>query len=64
MIVIQTDHKNNIRVTDSFARGCNGKKINVRDYIFNQKDIISSYGILRGTGNLFKKSKNFYIGST
>lgn len=26
MIVLQTNHKNNIVVTDCFAKGCNGKK--------------------------------------
>jgi hypothetical protein len=60
MIVLQTNHKNNIVVTDCFAKGCNGKKINVRDYDFCETDTISSYGILRGTGNFFKQSKNFY----
>ena len=60
MIVLQTDHRNNIRITDHFAKGCNGTKVNVRDYIFNKNDTISSYGILRGTGKIFKKSNNFY----
>ncbi|MDB4860175.1 hypothetical protein OAI01_01290 [Alphaproteobacteria bacterium] len=60
MIVLQTNHKNNIVVTDSFAKGCNGNIVNVRDYTFSEADIISSYGILRGTGNFFKKSKNYY----
>ena len=60
MIVLQTNHKNNIIITDSFAIGCKGEKINVRDYVFKETDTLSSYGILRGTGNFFKKSKNFY----
>ena len=60
MIVLQTNHKNNIIITDSFAMGCKAEKINVRDYVFKENDTLSSYGILRGTGNLLKKSKNFY----
>jgi len=60
MIVLQTDYLSNIRVTDHFAKGCNGKKINVRDYVYNENDTVSSYGILRGTGKILKKSKNFY----
>ena len=60
MIVLQTNHKNNIKITDSFAAGCMGKKINVKDYVFNDNHTVSSYGILRGTGSVFKKSKNFY----
>ncbi len=60
MIVLQTNHITNITITNSFANGCNGHKINISNYIHNDKDIIASYGILRGTGELFKKSKNFY----
>ena len=60
MIVLQTNHQNNIKITDHFAKGCNGNIINVKDYVFNEADTVSSYGILRGTGSIFKKSKNFY----
>ena len=60
MIVLQTNHSINITVTNSFAKGCGGKKTNISDYIHDNEDIIASYGILRGTGELFKKSKNFY----
>lgn len=60
MIVLQTNHSINITVTNSFAKGCGGKKTNISDYIYDNEDIIASYGILRGTGELFKKSKNFY----
>ena len=60
MIVLQTSHHTNTKVTFHFAKGCNGNIININDYIFNDKEIIASYGILRGTGEIFKKSKNFY----
>ena len=60
MIVLQTDHINNKRITNHFAKGCNGKIINIKDYVFDIEDTVSSYGILRGTGNIFKKSNNFY----
>lgn len=60
MIILQTNHSTNIKVTHDFAKGCGGKKININDYKFNDNDVIASYGILRGTGEIFKKSKNFY----
>ena len=60
MIVLQTNHFTNIKITNSFAKGCNGKKINISKYLHDDKNIIASYGILRGTGDIFKKSKNFY----
>ena len=60
MIVIQTNHPTNIKITNHFAKGCAASKINIDNYIFNDEDTIASYGILRGTGNIFKKSKNFY----
>lgn len=60
MIVLQTKHKNNIKITNHFAKGCNGKIIDVNDYLFDNNDIVSSYGILRGTGKIFKNSNNFY----
>ena len=60
MIVLQTDHRNNIKITNHFAKGCNGKIINIKDYVFNDTDTVSSYGILRGTGNVFKKANSFY----
>ena len=58
MIVLQTNHSINITVTNSFANGCNGNKINISDYVHHDQDIIASNGILRGTGELIKKSKN------
>ena len=60
MIILQTTHPTNTNITNHFAKGCNGKKIKIEDYIFNKNDLIASYGILRGTGEIFKKSQNFY----
>ena len=60
MIVLQTNHPTNIKITNHFSSGCKGRKINIKDYIYNEQDIIASYGILRGVGELFRKSKNFY----
>ena len=58
MLVIQTDHFANKTVTECFAHGIKAKKINIKDYKINIGDRIVSYGILRGTGELMKKSKN------
>ena len=60
MIILQTNHPTNIKITHHFAKGCGGKKININNYKLNDKDLIASYGILRGTGEIFKKSKDFY----
>jgi len=60
MIILQTNHITNITITNSFANGCKGNKIKISNYLHDDRDIIASYGILRGTGELFKKSKNFY----
>lgn len=60
MIILQTSHPTNIKITNHFARGCNGEKTKIEDYIFNKNDTIASYGILRGTGEIFKNSQNFY----
>lgn len=60
MIVLQTNHITNITITNSFANGCKGNKINIQNYIHDDQDIIASYGVLRGTGECFNKSKNFY----
>lgn len=60
MIILQTTHPTNIKITNNFAIGCNGEKTKIDDYIFNKNDTIASYGILRGTGEIFKKSHNFY----
>jgi len=60
MYVIQTDHFVNQKVTNSLAEGANGKLININSYNFNEYDQIATYGILRGTGEILKKSKNFF----
>lgn len=60
MIILQTNHPTNLKVTQHFANGCGGRLMKINDYKFNDSDLVSSYGILRGTGEIFKKSKNFY----
>ncbi len=60
MIILQTNHPTNLKITHHFAKGTGGKKLNINDYKFSDKDVIASYGILRGTGEVFKKSKNFF----
>ena len=60
MYVIQTDHFVNQRVTNSFAEGTKAKLININHYKFDKNDQLATYGILRGTGELLRKSKNFY----
>ena len=60
MIVLQTNHPTNKEITHHFAKGCKANIINVSDYNYDYKDVIASYGILRGTGELFKIAKNFY----
>lgn len=58
--IIQTSHFVNQKVTNSFAEGCNGHKIDVHKYKFKTEDFIATYGILRGTGEILKKAKNYY----
>ena len=60
MIILQTNHPTNIKITNHFAKGVGGKKLNINDYKFSDKDLIASYGILRGPGEIFKKSKDFF----
>ena len=60
MLVIQTNHFVNKTVTDCFAKGTNSKKINISDYKNQNSETIATYGILRGVGELLKKSKNFF----
>ena len=60
MFVIQTNHFVNKTVTEFFAKGCYGKLVNINDYYFKDSDTLATYGILRGTGELLKKAKNFY----
>ena len=58
MIILQTSHPTNIKITNHFATCCKGEKTKIEDYIFNKNDTIASYGILRGTGEIFKNSQN------
>lgn len=58
--IIQTDHWINQKVTKSFAIGTGGNLVSINDYIFEKNDIHATYGILRGTENILKKSNNFY----
>jgi hypothetical protein len=60
MIILQTQHPTNIKITHHFANGSGGKKLNISDYKFKEKDVIASYGILRGTGEIFRQSKDFF----
>tara|TARA_B100000575_G_C23125788_1_gene652217 strand:- start:1517 stop:2266 length:750 start_codon:yes stop_codon:yes gene_type:complete len=60
MLVIQTDHFVNIRVTDCFAYGTKSKLVKISNYKPSSNDTLASYGILRGVGSLLKQSKNFY----
>ena len=57
MFVIQTNHFVNKTVTEFFAKGCDGKLVNINDYDFKDSDTLATYGILRGTGELLKKAK-------
>lgn len=58
--IIQTNHWINQTITKNFATGCNGKIISIDDYQYNQNDTLATYGILRGTGEIIKRSKNYY----
>tara|TARA_Y100000590_G_C15504120_1_gene932811 strand:- start:242 stop:982 length:741 start_codon:yes stop_codon:yes gene_type:complete len=60
MIVLQTDHFVNKIVTDCFALGSKAKLIKISDLKERSEETLVSYGILRGTGEVFKKAKNFY----
>ena len=42
MIVIQTDHFVNKTVTECFAHGIKGQKVNIKDYKFNNADTIAT----------------------
>ena len=51
MIVLQTDHINNKRITNHFAKGCNGKIINIKDGVaetfLNSAEILFNEGLDR-----------------
>jgi len=58
-LVLYTNHSINKEVTTAFASGINAETCHVSRHInFNQT--IASYGYLRGVGEAYKKSKNFW----
>ena len=56
---ITTDHFMSKKIVGSFAKGLNVSPINISKFNDTSKPFIT-YGILRGTGDLLKKSKNYY----
>ncbi len=57
---IRTDHYINKAVVEAFAKGCKGEIINASSVPKNSHyDYIATYGILRGTSNIIKKSKEY-----
>ena len=58
-IVLYTDHYTNRAICHSFAQGSDSLMCHVDNFTeFNKT--IATYGYLRGTGEVIKKSKNFY----
>ena len=58
-IVLYTDHYTNRVICHSFAQGSDSLMCHVDNFTeFNKT--IATYGYLRGTGEVIKKSKNFY----
>ena len=70
LIVFHTDHFINRTITQFFAKSNNYSFFPIQKYSEDSHTFIASYGILRGTEQIFKKSKNFiyldhgYIGSS
>ena len=58
--IIQTEHWINQAVTKNFALGCKSQIINVNKYFYDKNDIIATYGILRGTGEILQKATKYY----
>lgn len=58
--IIQTKHWINQAVTKNFALGCKSQIINVNKYFYDKNDIIATYGILRGTGEILQKATKYY----
>jgi len=56
---ITTDHFMCQQIVESFARGLDTTSINISEFKDSSKTF-ATYGILRGTGDLLKKSKNFF----
>jgi len=57
--VFYTDHFVNQIVTQFLAKSQKLSFQRIENYHNNDKCIFTSYGILRGTGDIFKKSKNY-----
>jgi len=60
MIVLQTENDFNRRITGCFAIGSNSPCVQVSEFDSSYNGTVVSYGILRGTGEIFKNSKSFY----
>ena len=58
--IIYTDHFINKTVTNAFAKGCAGESVHVNNHVTKKNELIATYGILRGTGDILKLSKNFW----
>ena len=58
MIVIQTENDLNRKVTECFAIGSNSPCVPVSEFDSSYTGTVVSYGILRGTGEILKNSKN------
>ena len=57
---VVTDHFMSQKIVGSFAQGINTTPINIKNFKDFSKPL-ATYGILRGTGDLFYKVKNYYI---
>ena len=57
--VFHTDHYVNQVVTQFLSKSQNLKFENIKNYKFNDNILFCSYGILRGTGEIFKECKNY-----
>ena len=59
-IVVYTDHPISKTLCYYFAKGSNSLMANINNFQdFNK--IVITYGYLRGSGDLIKKVKNFFI---
>lgn len=59
VVVFFTEHFINNTVTQFFAKSCNFKLDSIKNFEQNENLIIASYGIKRGTADIFLNSKNF-----
>tara|TARA_B100001964_G_C14178226_1_gene574905 strand:+ start:424 stop:1188 length:765 start_codon:yes stop_codon:yes gene_type:complete len=58
-LCLKTDHFVNQGVVTSFAKGLDGIVKNINNFSDHSQPI-ATYGILRGTGEILKKSRNFF----